>query len=87
MLALHLTVQVFAASEVLHHCLHEDAHAADHHCVIQLVADGQFLAGPTPDRLTAARPCFVPPLPPADILPVVNASLLPPGRAPPSLPA
>jgi hypothetical protein len=87
MLALYVALQSLAASEALHHCLHEDSHAPEHQCVIKHVADGQLLAATAAEcvsrpvqllsALVESRSVFIAP---AD-------GLFPPGRAPPRSPA
>lgn len=83
MLALYAALQTFAASETLHHCVHEDSHAPDHECVIKLVADGQVLVEHAP-RLAPEpeQSFFIAPECPSQVLPSTDR-LLPPGRAPP----
>jgi len=87
MLGLYLTLQLLATSDALHHCVHEDSHAADHQCVIKLVADGQLLAAPVPQLELQPRLVFYAP-PERPFVIVIGAErLLPPGRAPPVSPA
>jgi hypothetical protein len=40
-LALFLVLKLFVVSEALHHSLHADAAAPDHHCAITLISQGQ----------------------------------------------
>jgi hypothetical protein len=75
----------FATSPALHRAIHADAGSTNHHCIITVLAQGQFEA-----PLCEAIFCFAPPsfsyAVPA-LIPVfgVEADLLPPGRAPPSV--
>ena len=41
LLALFLTLQLFASSSELHHKLHSDANSPDHHCALTLLTHGQ----------------------------------------------
>lgn len=87
MLGLYLTLHLLAASDALHHCVHEDSHAADHQCVIKLVADGQLLVAPVPQLELQPNLVFSAPSERPLVIVVGAERLLPPGRAPPASPA
>jgi len=83
-LLLFLTLQIFAASGALHRALHADAAAADHHCAITLLAQGQLQSPGQPLGLLAFVATLIFSLP---LLQKAAGSRLDwrlsPGRAPP----
>jgi hypothetical protein len=82
--ALWLLTGFLAVSEDLHQCLHDDADAAQHECLITKYSEGQFLNGPAPAPL--AKVADVLTVPVTHVHDVIFASIdfrLPPGRAPP----
>ena len=85
LVALFLFLYALAASPALHQAIHPDPGNPSHHCAISLLAQGQVDAPVCEAILCPATTTFFKALPP--LIPVfgVEADLLPPGRAPPSV--
>jgi hypothetical protein len=85
LVVLFLVLAGISASPTLHHAIHADAGSTNHHCIITVLAQGQFEA-----PLGGAILCFAPSsfhYAAPSLKPVFGAEteLLPPGRAPPSV--
>jgi hypothetical protein len=83
-LVLFVTLQVFAASDILHKSVHADCATAGHHCVITLLADGQVNWVGSSAGLIALVALLLFSLPLLNAQAVSSADfLLAPSRAPP----
>jgi hypothetical protein len=84
--ALWLFTGFAASSAELHHCLHEDAPASDHQCLLTKYTEGHFANAPTAEIARNLSPTISAPAQPSAAVELSGVlSLLPPGRAPPLL--
>jgi hypothetical protein len=84
LLGLFLLLKVLVVSESLHHSLHADSLAPDHHCVITLLAQGQFSTPGSILALVAGFAGYVFLLPQATSIRITSPELaLAPTRGPP----
>ncbi|MDB6035554.1 MAG: hypothetical protein JWM16_5892 [Verrucomicrobiales bacterium] len=85
MLMLYLWLQALAVSSTLHHAVHQDASASNHHCVVTLVSQGQVCHSCPLDSVPLPAVTFLE-VSYFELSPVIAVRyILLPGRAPPIL--
>jgi hypothetical protein len=74
---------LLSASAALHHEVHEDAPAADHHCAVTLISSGQVDASPLVAPVTPPVAVFLSSLPRSQAQVIAADLRLMPERGPP----